>query len=451
MNISKYDRDKYGIVYTSDELVDRMVDMIPEKYYKDKCIRWLDVGSGTGQFISKVIERLLVNLSPEFETKEECYDYIIEEIVYMNEIYPPHVIELRKRFGDKANIICKDFLNFNVFEYGKFDIVIGNPPYNSGVIKTPAHKEKDKKEDGISVYVDFTKRAFDVVFDYGLVCLVIPALWLKPDKAGLYNFLTNKNIIKLNSLSTAESGKLFNNGAQVACTYFLVENSERVYDKIDVYDKMKNDYVKFELRDNNAIPTNGVSIINKLLKYVKEVGSIKYYKTNSASKKYKFELEKGDKFVYKNIKTCYMEKDEPHLVINYSNTKTIYMNNIPKLVLAHKRLGMAFLDEKGEYGVSTRDNYIIYGKDYTLNELKEVQYFLSSKFIIFIFMCFNYRMSFLERYAFNYIPMVTKLKNFPNLSQIIGDREEIIMDYFGLCDNEKKYIMKYVKDYKFFV
>lgn len=446
------DRDKYGIVYSSDILVNNMLDLIPDKYYKNKYIRWFDICSGTGQFTSKLLERLLLNLSSEFNSIDECRNYILEKMIWMNEIYEPHIIELRKKFGNKANILCKDFLTLNTIEYEKFDIVLGNPPFQiNGAIKTPAHKDKNKKEDGKSVYSLFTKKAFDFVYYDGLVCLVIPALWLKPDKAGLHFFLRDKMILKLHCLSTKESYKMFNKEAQVACTYFLIKNIDNNNkDDINIYDSIHNDYIKLNLIENNAIPTNYVSIINKLKMYVDEVGSLKYYKTNVGSKNYKYELKFGDKFIYKNIKTCYMDKDKPILDIIYSDIKTKYIDEIPKLILAHKRLGIPILDKKGEYGISTRDNYIISGKDYNLDELIEIQSLLSSKFIIFVFMCFNYRMSFIERYVFDYIPVITSIDNFPKLSQL-KNRDEIIMDFFGLSTYEKKYIMSTIKDYNFFI
>ena len=52
----------------------------------------------------------------------------------------------------------------------------------------------------------------------------------------------------------------------------------------------------------------------------------------------------------------------PELVIDYSNKKLKYFG-IPKLVFAHKMYGFPYLDIKGEYGISNRDNYIIIKDD----------------------------------------------------------------------------------------
>jgi len=52
-------------------------------------------------------------------------------------------------FGEKANIINTDFL----ITTGKYDMVYGNPPFNSeGSIKVPTNNQVSKKTDGSTVW-----------------------------------------------------------------------------------------------------------------------------------------------------------------------------------------------------------------------------------------------------------------------------------------------------------
>ena len=88
--------------------------------------------------------------------------------------------------------------------------------------------------------------------------------------------------------------------------------------------------------------------------------------------------------------------------------------------MAHKMYGFPYLDISGVYGISARDNYIILQSDYSLAELKELAHFLSTKFAIFIFQCTNYRMRYLEKYAFQFLPVITKITNFPRLTKRVG-------------------------------
>jgi len=158
----------------------------------------------------------------------------------------------------------------------------------------------------------------------------------------------------------------------------------------------------------------------------------------------------GENYQYSNIKSCYINNTKPSLVLNYSNLKSQYNNNKPKLILANKMYGIPYLDEEGIYGISTRDNYVI--QDYSLEELKQIQYFLSTKFALFIFSTCNYRMRYLEKYSFNFIPDITKIKEFPNLERLNRfERDEIIGNYLNLSNKEKKYIENNFKNYEFFI
>ena len=114
--------------------------------------------------------------------------------------------------------------------------------------------------------------------------------------------------------------------------------------------------------------------------------------------------------------------------------------------------GFPFLDSSGCYGISSRDNYIIYNKKNNINELKQIQAFLSSKTAIFIFSTTIYRMRYLEKYAFNFIPNIIEIKNFPNLIEDKKEeRNQKIMDFFNFSLEEQNHINNYVSDYNYFI
>ena len=63
----------------------------------------------------------------------------------MVEIFPKHIEHLKNIFGSDANIIEQCFLSISPEKYGKFDFIIGNPPYNvNGSIKTPTNSKLKK-------------------------------------------------------------------------------------------------------------------------------------------------------------------------------------------------------------------------------------------------------------------------------------------------------------------
>ena len=114
--------------------------------------------------------------------------------------------------------------------------------------------------------------------------------------------------------------------------------------------------------------------------------------------------------------------------------------------------GIPYLDSSGTYGISSRDNYILTTKDYSLNELKQIQAFLSTKTSLFIFSTTNYRMRYLERYAFKFIPNITKIEDFPNLLNINCEtREKLLSKFFNFSQKEDTYIKKLFNNYNYFI
>ena len=114
---------------------------------------------------------------------------------------------------------------------------------------------------------------------------------------------------------------------------------------------------------------------------------------------------------------------------------------------------MPYLDLSGEYGISSRDNYVITLNDYSLDELRQFQYFLSTKTALFIYASCCYRMRYLERYAFTFIPNINKLNDFPSLINVKSreKRDKIIGKYFNLTEKQIFIIETSFKNYEFFV
>ena len=68
-------------------------------------------------------------------------------MIYQIEYNYEHIPHLYSIFGEDANIPVAIILKTEYI--GKFDFIIGNPPFNiGGKIKTPCLKNIDKKKDG---------------------------------------------------------------------------------------------------------------------------------------------------------------------------------------------------------------------------------------------------------------------------------------------------------------
>ena len=114
-----------------------------------------------------------------------------------------------------------------------------------------------------------------------------------------------------------------------------------------------------------------------------------------------------------------------------------------KIVMGHKMYGFPFIDYKGEYGISNRDNYVILSEDdETLERLCQ---FFSNKLALYLFESTRYRMKYLEKYIFQLLPDITKLSNVPDILTV-----DSLSDYFKLTDEERKSVKNlHKKEYTF--
>ena len=436
----KADKNKFGIIYTSFIIINKMLDLIPDESYSNPLARWLDMGAGTGYFSICLFRRLDKGLMNVIIDSHQRRRHIIRDMLYMSEIKESHIIVLRQIFGDDANIYG-DFLsltknNFTAtYGFTGFDFIIGNPPYNChGQIKCPTNKLINKKHDGETVWPSFIKNALVLLKDDGYLCPIIPSIWLKPDKAGIYEILTKYKINALHTFSNTETNKIFNYEAQTPTCFFLLQktlinnfsplNLDR---EINIYDKFLREYCRYNYDYGSAIPLHGISILKKLQVFVKKYGALPIIKTNSPSKKSQFSPIMSLEYPYKNISTCLLDGLNPVLKINYSNIPQSGHGQA-KLVLAHKMYGFPYLDLSGDYGISVRDNYIITG----LNSMDKIQDFLSTKLALFIYSCASYRMKYLEKYAFEFIPDISKM-DWSNKK--IDD--DMLAELFGLTLRER--------------
>ena len=487
--VGKQDKNNYGIVYTPFFLTEKIISLIPEHYFQNPELRWLDVGAGNGVFSIIIYKRLFDGLKTFIPDTLERHCHIIEKMLYLVEVYPPHIERLREIFGDNANIIDRCFLSLQSGEKGTggegggiqcFDFIVGNPPYNiNGAIKTPTNKNIKKTDDGRAIYVDFVFKSLELLRVGGFLSFIIPNIWLKPDRAGLYNRLTGLKIHNLCCLSTYETIRSFNYQAQTPTCYFLIENTSAIdgvgngdknNTRIPIWDNLYHKFVSYRLLPDFPIPCHGVSIINRLMPFIEKYGYLSVLKTNCPSKTVSIREEKDDIYRYPNIRTCVLGKavakaaktsikirDTDYVLsIDYSDKPCAY-SDCRKIVLAHKMYGIPFFDREGKYGISARDNYVVLGAnadnaddaDNTDDILEEIYALLTTQFAQFIFSVCNYRMRYLERYAFQFIPDITRIEKFPSLrashNANNGDKDKLIARFFGFTQEESKYIDDFCK------
>jgi len=448
----------FGEVKTPFFLIEEMLNLFSPDIFKNPNLKWLDIGCGTGNFVEILLIKLDNGLKSQIKNDKERLDYIMKNMIYMVEIQEENCNILKEKFSKYSkfsNIIKGDFLLINKFKsVESFDCIIGNPPFNfNGLKKVPTNNYLLKENDGKTIWKEFIIHSLKLLKNKGNLCIFIPSIWLKPDKDKIYYLLTRYYIKYLHCLSNTSTNKIFKGSAQTPCCYFLLKKEENKMNineqrPIKIWDYQLDKYFDFKKKKESPIPVFGIGILNKFIEVIDKnnVNTIKVKKTNSPPKGTNFSEVKSFENSYLNIKTTKFDfkTKEPKLIIEYSDKKLPFHGEM-KLVLSHKMYGIPFLDKEGLYGISNRDNYII--KKDNIEDLIKLQKFLSCKTILYLFECTRYRMKFLEKYIFDYIPDISLLSDFP--SEI---NENSIQKYFNLDEEDIKNINKFIKrDYKFFI
>jgi tRNA1(Val) A37 N6-methylase TrmN6 len=438
--VSKADKLEYGEIYTPFTLIQQMLNLFEPSVFQDPSKTWLDVGAGQGYFSMLLFALLNTGLTEHMPDEMKRKTHIVQKMLYMVELKASNVATLREMFGPAANILASDYCAHDFSLHDNYDYIIGNPPYNAhGMKKVPTNTVREKKQDGVTLWTTFLRTSLPLLRPLtGQLCMIVPALWLKPDKSGIHQLLTHYKIEKLHCLSSNETNAIFKGEAQTPTCYFLLTNMKRENEhRIQLYDTQRQAYVAFPHTPGQALPLFGAQIIQKLQPWLAGgAGALTVLKTNMPTKKSQFtEQAYTQAFPYTNISTCLLEGRQPVLLLKYSDIPQPF-HGVKKLVLAHKMYGFPYWDKEGHYGIANRDNYVILGK--TDAQFSQLQAFLSTKFALYLFAAARYRMKYLEKYAFEFIPDITRLPGFPPTQEI---SDETVADFFGLDAVDKTHIL----------
>ena len=106
--------------------------------------------------------------------------------------------------------------------------------------------------------------------------------------------------------------------------------------------------------------------------------------------------------------------------------------------------GFPYPDLDGMFGISNRDNYVILKKN--KQDLFKIYKFLSNNFFVKLFEATRYRMKYLERHIFDFIPDISNIPDFPENISL-----QSIYNFFQISELERNFIEQNTKKhYEFF-
>lgn len=224
LNLIKTPRYKLkatGETRTSPTFADEMLVSVPEQVWIDGG-KFLDPCFGRGTFLLKIIDRL----SP-YHTPED-----IANMIYGTDIDSYCVQTTREILARRLNIsqekltfITQDnFLTWEPNEM-KFDLIIGNPPFQEGKRGDQANK----------LWPHFINQANDLLNDDGYCAMISPTGWMQPtadigkgtgdNAVSIFNDVFKKNNFILANIDSNKIQKTYFAGVGSTFSYFVFQKA----------------------------------------------------------------------------------------------------------------------------------------------------------------------------------------------------------------------------------
>lgn len=116
-----------------------------ENIWTNEKLTWYDPAAGMGNYSIAIYYKLFEGLQTKIPNDEERKRHIIEKQLFMGELNCKNCFVIKQIFNInnnfKLNLYEGDTLQINIlekFNTDKFDIIIGNPPYNEELTKSGA-------------------------------------------------------------------------------------------------------------------------------------------------------------------------------------------------------------------------------------------------------------------------------------------------------------------------
>jgi hypothetical protein len=258
------EKKTFGEVFTPMDFInDKMLKDIEEYWMKkhneniwtNKKLTFYDPATGMGNYPIAIYYKLMEGLKTKIPNEELRKKHIIEKQLYMGELNKKNCFVVKQIFNInntyKLNLYEGDTLNVKlneVFGKTKFDIIIGNPPYNEELTSVGAKPLYNKF---IEYYVN----------KCNMLSFIVPSRWFAGGK-GLDKFremmINRTDILYIKHYDDA--CKIFGNSVDIkgGVNYFLIDDT---YNGLCDYNGSK---VKFNTFDV-ILDSKYYDLVNKFL------------------------------------------------------------------------------------------------------------------------------------------------------------------------------------------
>jgi hypothetical protein len=370
--ISKLESKLFGEVFTPRQLIEEMLDTLPEDVWKNKDLKWLDPAVGIGNFSAAILDRLMIGLKDVIGDEDDRKKHILEEMLYFCEISTKNLFLLYMLFDKNneynLNVYRGSFLTTSFDKHFKevwglngFDVIIGNPPYQSG--------DRKSKGTGNTLWDSFTNKSIDILNKSGHLCFVHPSGWRNPygTFSKLWKKMSSKYIKYLSINDINEGLRVF--GAATRFDFYCLCNEDPLNRKSTIKFQDGN-VVDLLIKDEPFIPNADYEFFKKLLADKSEDRiDVVYDSSIYEIRKPYVQKNKDQNHIYPIIK--YISKTTGVPDIWYSS-KNLGHIGIPKVVFGvGSQVGKIMVDTDGEYGLYCFSMGVTNGKIEELDKIRE--------------------------------------------------------------------------------
>jgi len=281
------------------------------------------------------------------------------------DIFSLDEININKYKKEENKKFCRKINKFG----GKFDVIMGNPPFND------KQKNQAKRGGGDLLWNKFVKLSLTKIVKNGYLLFIHPSGWRKPPSEkskykNLFDLMTKQNtMLYLEIHNTKDGMKIFNSGTNYDWYIIkIIKNNNYISTILD--ENKKINYLN--LNKYYWIANSELDLINKLIAKNNEKKCDILYSTSAYETRKKWiSLTKTHEYRYPVVHST--PKDGHRFIWSKVNNKGFF--GVKKVIFGETGIYNPIIDIEGKYGMSQGAMAI---KTENMIEAKKIVNFITS-------------------------------------------------------------------------